>query len=704
MKWNLKILVSVVVLMLGLSQARADIYEWTYDTHGNVVQSSTLCPSGSGVSVVPESRIYNLDLTKAYLFNAYLNEDLLRDCTLTNADLSSARVFNGGLWYCNMTSTNLSNAIFISSGLVNCNLTSANLNNAYFDGSTLSGCNLTSANLINFAFGYDSTLTSVNFTNANLTGAAFWSSTLTNANFTNANLTGAYFNGGPAWLCTLTNSNFTNANLIGAYFNGDALSSATLSGATVAGADFGATGLTASQLYSTASYKIGNLQGVGLEGNDLTGWSFAGQNLTGANLSSSTLASANFNAADLRGATDPNRSETFYGYGASLVNAIDEIGTIQGLNLSGTNLSLTIRDYSGPTPIPIRITGGMTVASGGTLQMVFDGPTWGSTISFAAGIPVALGGNLELGLAPGVDPTNLLGEIFQLFNWTGVSPSGQFAQVVSDLPTRYVWNTSALYSLGGVALTLSPTPINGQWVSSGSGAWSGAANWTGGNVPGAPQDTALFGTALASGTATVTLDTCVSLASLAFSTTGGASYVINPSYLSTLTLSSTAGPATISNASGYNTIAAPVTLESNLSVSASTGSVLTIAGAISESGSSCSLTLSGGSELILSGSNSYTGGTTVDAGTLIVTNNEALADGSNLTVGANATTIFGAAVPQTAAPASAVPEPGALALLAAALWSAGIYHRFSFRPKAFRITPFAGKRSFQYSISQRQRS
>src|SRR5208337_2306770 len=156
------------------------------------------------------------------------------------------------------------------------------------------------------------------------------------------------------------------------------------------------------------------------------------------------------------------------------------------------------------------------------------------------------------------------------------------------------------------------------------------------------------------------------------------------SYASTLTLSSTAGPATVSNSGGNNTIAVPITLQSNLSVSASTGSFLTIAGAISESGSSCSLTLSGGGELILSGSNSYTGGTNVEAGTLILTNNEALADGTSLTVGADATSIFSA--PAVGAPAaslavSAVPEPGTLALFAAALWSAAIYCRLR-RPRA----------------------
>ncbi len=307
-----------------------------------------------------------------------------------------------------------------------------------------------------------------------------------------------------------------------------------------------------------------------------------------------------------------------------------------------------------------------------------EGKPWGSTISFAEGIPVTLGGNIELGLALGTNPAGLLGQSVQLFDWTGVSPSGPFAQVVSDLPTRYGWDTSTLYTLGQVGLTLSATAINGQWNHNGSGTWSGTANWTGGKVPGAPQDTADFGSAVTSSTATVTLDNVVSLASFAFSASGGKSYLFNPSYACALILSNTAGPATISDGGGNNTIAVPITLGSNLSVSASPGSALTIAGAISESGGSHSLTLSGGGELILSGSNSYTGGTTVDAGALIVTNNEAIVDGTSLTVG-NSSLFPAAVVPSTAAAVTPVPEPGTLVLLAAAIWSAAIYLAFDGR-------------------------
>ena len=128
--------------------------------------------------------------------------------------------------------------------------------------------------------------------------------------------------------------------------------------------------------------------------------------------------------------------------------------------------------------------------------------------------------------------------------------------------------------------------INGQWATNGSGTWSASGNWTGG-VPGLnAQDTAVFGAALTTGTAAVTLDGSRSLSSLGFSTTGGASYAISPSNGSTLTLADTAGSATISDSGGNHTIAAPIVLGSNLSVSVTTGSALTIAGGISQSGGS----------------------------------------------------------------------------------------------------------------------
>ena len=100
----------------------------------------------------------------------------------------------------------------------------------------------------------------------------------------------------------------------------------------------------------------------------------------------------------------------------------------------------------------------------------------------------------------------------------------------------------------------------------------------------------------------------------------------------------------------------------------------TYAGNISGSGR---LVKDGAASLILSGSNDYSGGTAINAGTLYVTNSDALPGDSSLTVGAGGAFVFDPS--QGGAPfeaangnlphgvaMAAVPEPGTLALLVAA--------------------------------------
>ena len=97
------------------------------------------------------------------------------------------------------------------------------------------------------------------------------------------------------------------------------------------------------------------------------------------------------------------------------------------------------------------------------------------------------------------------------------------------------------------------------------------------------------------------------------------------------------------------------------------------------------LTKVGAGTLILSGTNSYTGGTFVDAGTLIVNNSRAIPDGTSLTIGAGGMFMFDSSVAGSPAiglshdsmrpsPAGvvAVPEPGTFALLAMGLIMMGL--------------------------------
>jgi len=78
----------------------------------------------------------------------------------------------------------------------------------------------------------------------------------------------------------------------------------------------------------------------------------------------------------------------------------------------------------------------------------------------------------------------------------------------------------------------------------------------------------------------------------------------------------------------------------------------------------------GAGSLLLSGTNTYSGGTTVSDGTLDVTNSDALPAGSSLTVGAGGTLVFDSTA--ATSPTRAVPEPGTLALLTVAAFATAI--------------------------------
>ena len=88
----------------------------------------------------------------------------------------------------------------------------------------------------------------------------------------------------------------------------------------------------------------------------------------------------------------------------------------------------------------------------GTLRLVFDADPWDSTISFAPGIPVALGGTLELTFAPASIVATQIGRTIDLFDWTGVTPTGAFT-----VSSPYTWNLSNLYTTGEVTLAAVPS-------------------------------------------------------------------------------------------------------------------------------------------------------------------------------------------------------------------------------------------------------
>jgi MYXO-CTERM domain-containing protein len=52
------------------------------------------------------------------------------------------------------------------------------------------------------------------------------------------------------------------------------------------------------------------------------------------------------------------------------------------------------------------------------------------------------------------------GDTFQLFDWTGVTPTGQFTVTTSQAADQYEWNTTDVYSDGIVSLEAVPGPAS----------------------------------------------------------------------------------------------------------------------------------------------------------------------------------------------------------------------------------------------------
>jgi autotransporter-associated beta strand protein len=229
-----------------------------------------------------------------------------------------------------------------------------------------------------------------------------------------------------------------------------------------------------------------------------------------------------------------------------------------------------------------------------------------------------------------------------------------------------------------------------SWAAATSGSWNNPANWSnwpGNGVPGSPPTGAGLQVAIGAATTmplTISLDAPQTVGALIFgnSASNTTGYTISAGTAGTLTLDNLTAGAEIDVTGGSHAISANVVLADNLWIAPRTGTALVISGNVSQSSAAEAMTLSGPGTLVLSGSNSFTGGTYVAAGTLEVVNPAALPDGSSVAVGADTEAAFAAIVPdgnsgRLSPPAlysspSIVPEPGTPALLlGACLMSAG---------------------------------
>ena len=367
--------------------------------------------------------------------------------------------------------------------------------------------------------------------------------------------------------------------------------------------------------------------------------------------------------------------------GLVVSNAISGSGSVTQigagtLTLSGSNT------YSGGTTVNAGVLKTVAVSalspssavtvSGGVLDVT----------AFAQTIPslsVGSSGTLNLGVGSPLTVANAIlngtlnvtgavsGGSADLINYA--SSSGSFA--TANIPAGYALQYNA-QQLDLIQSGNTSGPI--AWLAAVSGSWNDTTKWSG-VPPKGPGQGAVLNAATTS-PLTVTLDSPQTVGTLLLgnSASGTTGYTLAAGTSGTLTLDNNGSAAQITVTSGSHAISAPAILADGLVVAPSSGATLAIDGNISQTAASA-LTLSGSGTLILSGSNSYTGGTDVAAGTLILTSDTALPGGTSLTVGAGGTFIYDPsqanAAPisgayESAAVVATVPEPGTLALLAAA--------------------------------------
>jgi fibronectin-binding autotransporter adhesin len=159
-------------------------------------------------------------------------------------------------------------------------------------------------------------------------------------------------------------------------------------------------------------------------------------------------------------------------------------------------------------------------------------------------------------------------------------------------------------------------PAAPAWTGGSSANWNTGGNWTGASVPGYSSDVTFYNTGAAN--LTTVLDADFEINSLLFNAGAIANVTVGGTKMLTLGAASGTGIslATPSSGTPSHTISRPVGLAASQTWTVNSGVALTVSGAISDFGLARSLTKAGTGTLSLSGANTFTGGLTINAGTL----------------------------------------------------------------------------------------
>lgn len=413
--------------------------------------------------------------------------------------------------------------------------------------------------------------------------------------------------------------------------------------------------------------------------------SLAASTATAGSLASTVSLAYTSNANGVVGLT--NGTATFVGGAAPAIATTGGVYDYANAVYTGTAFAFGYIHRGGPSASGTAAIGNQTVTSGSYQDTL--------NVSASTGNPL-VGASGFTGLAPsasGATTNNLVVSV----------GSGTAGSLASTLALSLVSNANGVAGLSnGTAstvgspgsITTTGTVFTGQstWNVNGGGQWgtlasSFGSNWNWATFDGSPgvdpsfttTDTATFGNALASGTATVTVTAATpSITSLTFNNSS-ASYAIGGASGGSLALlNAGTAAASVTVVAGSHAVSLPVSLGSNTAMDVAFGSILTMSGVVS-GGRNVAKTGSG--TTVFAGNNSYGGITAVSAGTLLIDGNQSSATGA-ITVAGGAT-LGGRGT-----------AGGAVTVLASGILSPGA----SVESLAVGATTYAAASTFEYEV------
>jgi autotransporter-associated beta strand protein len=301
--------------------------------------------------------------------------------------------------------------------------------------------------------------------------------------------------------------------------------------------------------------------------------------------------------------------------------------TLSGANtFTGTTLVSGGKLQLDGTAAGVPTTSGITVGASGTLGFTAAAA---STLDLT-GKTMSLGGalNFDIG-SEGVndaitvqDFTLTANSAFTFNSIGGISGTYTLVSSANPITTggfsitgQTIGRTTLTPSINTNTITVTSSLDEGRWNQAGGGNWSvGDPNMTAGNwdayKPTVAGDAALFGSAITA-PSTVVVDTPHTVGFIRFANSNA--YTIGSNGSSNLTINNGANNALIAVTAGSHAIAENVALLSNMVASTAATTTLTMSGVIS---GAKAVIKDGDGLLELSGVNTYSGATTVSAGTL----------------------------------------------------------------------------------------